>query len=166
MNKRPREEVWKANDCFYPWILLEKKGFGSAPLLLAPQCSKLWCTFNTGSVTLWDSWNRSFSRVKVVLKTKISGWQDGSVSEAVRGRWLEFYLQNPQGGSKELNHARCPLTSACAHAVRHGKPEGAAYLDSNQQLSNWTQDPLNNRELMPGTGNLVHYPELVKSWIL
>ena len=50
-------------------------------------------------------------------------------------------------------------------------PKGArvqswpAYLGGNQQLSDWTEDPLNKRESMPDTGDLAKYPGLVKLWL-
>lgn len=37
---------------------------------------------------------------------------------------------------------------------------------SNQQLSNWTEDELKKREIIPGTRNLANYPGLLKSRIL
>lgn len=36
----------------------------------------------------------------------------------------------------------------------------------NQQLSNYTEGPLNWREIMPGTRNIANYLGLVESWIL
>lgn len=42
----------------------------------------------------------------------------------------------------------------------HNEPKG------NQDLSNWTQGPVNKRKIMPGSENLANYPGLVKSWIV
>jgi hypothetical protein len=49
-------------------------------------------------------------------------------------------------------------------------PKGAAvahtHLGGNWQLSDWTEDPLNKKEILPGSVNVANYSVLVKSWIL
>lgn len=44
-------------------------------------------------------------------------------------------------------------------AVRH------TYIGNNQQLSNWSSDPLKKRKIMSGTRNLTNNIELIKSFM-
>lgn len=53
--------------------------------------------------------------------------------------------------------------------ARHNNPKGTimhTHLGDNQNLSGWTWDLLNKKELMPGTGTRTNTPEPEKSQIL
>lgn len=39
-------------------------------------------------------------------------------------------------------------------------------VGGNQQLSNWTSNPLHRKEIMPGTGKLTSCPTLMMPWLL
>lgn len=41
-----------------------------------------------------------------------------------------------------------------------------ACVGGNQQLSDWTSDPLQKKGTRIGTGDLVNYSVLVRSWLL
>lgn len=75
----------------------------------------------------------------------------------------------PREGSKQQPY---PATMSINYNIdQHGMistrvKQWHSYVGVDQQLTNWTQDALNKKKILPGAGTVVNYQRQVRSWIL